>query len=308
MDKLNVLIVMGGNGQEREVSLRSGQSVYQAIQDKHHTQLEDVLNGQQLISVLQHYQPDVVLNVIHGSFGEQGHVAAVCELMNIAYVGSGVMSSAICMDKINTKHLLLAHGCATLPFEVLDDSSDLDALATRLGFPLCIKPSQEGSSVGVYCVGNVTELREKWFELSASYDRVLVEPWIKGREMTVGFINEQVLPVVEIVPDGVFYDYQAKYHSQSTQYLVRTQDDEVDLDALQQRAILASKALGIQGWGRIDFLVTDNESWVLEANTVPGMTERSLLPMAAEANGIAYSDMILMLIQSSWAKRQALIA
>ncbi|MGC6404568.1 MAG: D-alanine--D-alanine ligase family protein [Candidatus Comchoanobacterales bacterium] len=304
MGKPEVLILMGGMGLEREVSLKSGRAVFQAVQQQFQSSLMDVTDVSQLPEMLIEQSPDVVFNLMHGDMGEDGHVAALCQLMGIAYVGSQVLASSVAMDKISTKSLLLQQSCQTLPFKQVKYHHDLDWCLESFGLPLCIKPSQEGSSVGVHRVNSKEALYHAYELLNQTYDRIMVEPWIQGREFAVGLLMGRALPVIEIKPKALFYDYDAKYKRSDTTYEVLYEDASCDLSMIHREAHRAADILGIRDWGRIDFLVKGQDAWILEANTIPGMTERSLLPMAAQADGLSYQELVVGLIQHAWRRCQ----
>ena len=294
-----VAVVMGGPSAEREVSLKSGYAVLEAL-------LAQGVNARavevrdDLVSPFLGGAFDCVFNAIHGRGGEDGVLQGVLESLNVPYSGSGVLASAICMDKLRTKWCLKGAGLTTPQWYTLTSEQDFDACIDQLGFPMIVKPVREGSSIGMSRVNNTGELRAG-YQLAKEFDRsVYAEAWVEGDEYTVGFIGDQVLPVVRVKTPNSFYDYEAKYISDSTQYFCPsglTQPNEERVMSLARRAI---QIVGVQGWGRVDlFKDRDGQSQLIEINTVPGMTDHSLLPMAAKAAGIDFGELVWRILDSS---------
>jgi len=294
-----VAVVMGGPSAEREVSLKSGYAVLEAL-------LAQGVNARavevrdDLVSPFLGGAFDCVFNAIHGRGGEDGVLQGVLESLNVPYSGSGVLASAICMDKLRTKWCLKGAGLTTPQWYTLTSEQAFDACIDQLGFPMIVKPVREGSSIGMSRVNNTEELRAG-YQLAKEFDRsVYAEAWVEGDEYTVGFIGDQVLPVVRVKTPNSFYDYEAKYISDSTQYFCPsglTQPNEESVMALAKRAI---QVVDVQGWGRVDlFIDRDGQSQLIEINTVPGMTDHSLLPMAAKAAGIDFGELVWRILDSS---------
>ena len=289
-----VAVLMGGTSGEREVSLLSGAGVLAALQ-RRGVDAHAYDPAERKLDELAAF--DRVFIALHGRHGEDGTIQGALELMHIPYTGSGVMASAIGMDKWRSKLLWQAVGLPIPAFALLDAQSDLGAVADALGLPLFVKPACEGSSIGVSKVRDTTELRAAFAEASKHDSLVLAEQAILAGEYTVAILGDEALPIVKIEPATDFYDYDAKYLRDDTQYrcpcgLAPEREAEIRAQALK-----AFKALGCRGWGRVDFLMDDaGHAYFLEANTAPGMTTHSLVPMAAREAGISYDDLVLRVL------------
>ncbi|MDX3772543.1 D-alanine--D-alanine ligase [Chromatiaceae bacterium AAb-1] len=293
-----VAVMFGGNSAEREVSLRSGQAVLNALLD---AGVDAVAFDPktQTLSELAALKVQRVFIVLHGRGGEDGSMQGALQLLGLPYTGSGVLGSALAMDKIRCKWLFQAQGLPTSPFAVVDSNkTDYGALLAQLGGKVMVKPANEGSSIGMSAAGNSDELASA-IETALQYDeQVLVERWINGREFTVAILNGQVLPVVEMRTPRAFYDYEAKYQANTTEYLCPAPLTETQTAAMQQTALAAFNAVGAKGWGRVDLMLDQNgQHYLLEVNTVPGMTEKSLVPMAAKAAGLNFQQLVLAILQ-----------
>lgn len=304
-----VAVLAGGWSSERQVALWSGEGIHAALLGKGvdssliDATPERVLN-------LQREGYDRVFNILHGTGGEDGTVQAALELQGIPYTGSGVLASALAMDKLRSKRLWKAEGLPTPDWLWIEREADLDEAASRFGFPLIIKPSEEGSSVGVTKVKSADQLRAAWQlargDLGHAGRVVMAERFIgggsQGHEFTCAIVAGVALPTIRIVPDGEFYDYNAKYLSDNTRYHCPSGLD-AELEARVQAICLrAFEILGASGWGRIDFMLDgDNVPWLIEANLVPGMTSHSLVPMAAKARGIDYAELCWMILEGTLA-------
>ena len=289
-----VAVLMGGTSGEREVSLLSGAGVLAALQ-RRGVDAHAYDPAERKLDELAAF--DRVFIALHGRHGEDGTIQGALELMHIPYTGSGVMASAIGMDKWRSKLLWQAVGLPIPAFALLDAQSDFGAVADALGLPLFVKPACEGSSIGVSKVRDTTELRAAFAEASKHDSLVLAEQAILAGEYTVAILGDEALPIVKIEPATDFYDYDAKYLRDDTQYrcpcgLAPEREAEIRAQALK-----AFKALGCRGWGRVDFLMDDaGHAYFLEANTAPGMTTHSLVPMAAREAGISYDDLVLRVL------------
>jgi D-alanine-D-alanine ligase len=239
-----------------------------------------------------------VFIALHGGFGENGTVQGVLEWLGIPYTGSGVLASALAMDKLRTKRIWAAEGLPTAPYAVLEQATDLKAVAKRLGVPMFVKPASEGSSVGMTKVRKASALDEA-YALAVNYDPVvLAEKFIDGPELTVAVLGDRVLPIIRIVTPREFYDYEAKYIANDTQYLIPCGVSEKKEKELQALSLKAFRALGCRGWGRVDLMLDKRgKPYLLEVNTSPGMTDHSLVPMAARAVGISYEDLCLKVLE-----------
>jgi D-alanine-D-alanine ligase len=237
---------------------------------------------------------------LHGRFGEDGTVQGVLEWLGIPYTGSGVLASALAMDKLRTKRIWQAEGLPTAPYALLSKESDLKAVGRRLGMPLFVKPASEGSSVGMTKVKRAADLEEA-FALAVNYDRVVIaEKFVDGPELTVAILGEQVLPIIRIETPREFYDYEAKYLADDTRYLIPCGLPKAKEKALQALCMKAFRALGCAGWGRVDLMLTrQGRPYLLEVNTSPGMTDHSLVPMAARAVGLSYEDLCLKVLEGA---------
>jgi len=294
-----VAVLMGGYSAEREVSLNSGKAVLAALQRKGVDAFAiDVQRN--FIEQLQQQQFDRAFNILHGTGGEDGVMQAVLEAMSIPYTGSGVMASALSMDKLRSRFALQGAGLPVPTTIVVEDESMLDSLPDQLGLPLAIKPNSEGSSVGVSKVSSADELAAAYATARALDTIVLAEKWIGGMELHASILNEQALPLIRVQAAGAFYDYEAKYLSNTTQYHCPCGLDESKEHEVQQLAVQAFRTLGCRGWGRVDFLLDENGNpYVLEMNTLPGMTDHSLVPMAAKQQGISFDDLVIGILESS---------
>lgn len=289
-----VAVLLGGSSAEREVSLRSGQAVLQAL-------LQSGVDAYafdpktQPLAELAAEKPDRVFIVLHGRGGEDGSMQGALQLLGLPYTGSKVLGSALAMDKVRCKWLFRAQGIATADFRVLHSASQATpALLAELGGKVMVKPSCEGSSIGMSVADSDASLQAAVTEALRYDSNVLVERWIQGRELTVAVLGEQVLPVIEMRTPHSFYDYNAKYQASTTQYLCPAPIDAALTEQVQQLAWQAFDAVGASGWGRVDFMLDQQgKPYVLEVNTVPGMTEKSLVPMAAKAAGLSFQQLVL---------------
>jgi D-alanine-D-alanine ligase len=294
-----VAVLFGGRSAEREVSLKSGAAVLAALQ-RSGVDAHAFDPAQRDLSELKQEKFDRVFIALHGRFGEDGTVQGALELMGIPYTGSGVMASAIAMDKWRTKLIWQAMGLPIPEYEALSAPSDWNALADHLDLPLFVKPANEGSSVGISKVKTVDELPAAYAE-AAKHDKVVIaESYVSGGEYTVAILNGRALPVIKIEPANEFYDYEAKYLRDDTRYLCPcglSGEQESEMQRLAQEAF---SLIGGQGWGRVDFLRgEDGKAYLLEVNTSPGMTDHSLVPMAARQAGISFEQLVLQILESA---------
>lgn len=294
-----VAVLLGGRSAEREVSLKSGAAVLAALQksgvDAH--AFDPSTSG---LHALRDENFNRVFIALHGRFGEDGTVQGALELMGIPYTGSGVLASALAMDKWRTKLVWQAAGLPIPDYEMLTEHSDWNGVVQRLGLPLFVKPANEGSSVGITKVKRAEDLQAAYAE-AAKYDSlVLAERFIGGGEYTVAILNGRALPVIKIEPANEFYDYEAKYLRDDTRYLCPcglTAEQEAEMQHLAQ---LAFALIGGQGWGRVDFLRgEDGKAYLLEVNTSPGMTDHSLVPMSARQAGISFEQLVLQILEAA---------
>ena len=294
-----VAVLLGGLSAEREVSLKSGGAVLEGLRargvDAHGIDVDH-----NIVSTLERGRFDRVFIVLHGRGGEDGTMQGVLETLGLPYTGSGVLASALGMDKLRTKQLWRGIGLPTPPFRVLTDDTDPQSVIDELGLPLAIKPSCEGSSIGVSRVTDNSQLRAAWEQASDCQSPVLAEPWIQGAEYTGALLQGEALPLIRLETPREFYDYQAKYLADDTRYECPC-GLEVDVeDRLRELTRRAYEAVGGSGWGRVDLMVDkDGAPWLLEVNTVPGMTDHSLVPMAARAIGLSFEDLVWRILETS---------
>lgn len=292
-----VVVLFGGSSAEREVSLNSGSRVLAALQ-RQGVDAHAFDPAETSLSALENAGFDRAFIALHGGIGENGTLQGFLEMIGLPYTGSGVLASALAMDKWRSKLVWQAAGLPTPAYQLIDATSDAQAVIDALGLPLFVKPVHEGSSVGVTKVKTPTDLMPAWQDAARHDSAVIAETALLGGEFTVAVWQTpgglQALPPVRIVPATEFYDYEAKYNRDDTQYNVPCGLPEAQVERMQDLAVEAFEALGCRGWGRIDFLLdTAGAPYVLEANTAPGMTDHSLVPMAARAAGVDYDRLVL---------------
>ena len=295
-----VAVLMGGAAAEREVSLKSGAAVFSALQQCGVDVTAIDITGSP-IAALQGQQFDRVFNIIHGRGGEDGLLQALLESMEIPYTGSGLMASALSMDKHRTKLCWQGAGLVTPDWFVLETEKDIDICIEKLQFPMIIKPAQEGSSLGMSRAGNRQELIEAWHEAAKYQCQVFAEAWVQGQEYTVAILKHQALPVIRLQTPNSFYDYDAKYCANTTQYHCPSGLSAPQEQHMQALALQACEVVGVSGWARVDvFIDSKNQSQLIEVNTVPGMTDHSLVPMAAKAAGVDFNELVWRILETSF--------
>ncbi|MBX9916963.1 MAG: D-alanine--D-alanine ligase [Nitrosomonas sp.] len=291
-----VAVLLGGRSAEREISLQSGQAVLDALQRSGVDAHPFDPAGQSMEKLLQQGFNKAFI-ALHGRFGEDGTIQGAMELMGLPYTGSGVMASALAMDKWRTKLIWQAAGIQSPRYALLQADSNFEQVAETLGLPLIVKPAREGSTIGLTKVKRAEDLAQA-YQLAAQHDAlVLAEEFIAGKELTVAILGETPLPVVRIEIAGELYDYEAKYFSNETKYFCPSGLPAELEAAIQRQALQAYQVLGCQGWGRVDLILSEtNQFYFLEANTSPGMTNHSLVPMAARTAGIPFEDLVLRIL------------
>ncbi len=294
-----VAVLLGGSSAEREVSLKSGNAVLAALK-RSGVDAHAFDPAERELAELKRDGFARAFIALHGGQGEDGTIQGALSLLGIPFTGSGVLASALAMDKWRSKLVWQAAGLPVPAYELLDAGSDFAAVAQRLGLPLFVKPANEGSSVGISKVKAVSELRAA-YEAAARYDDlVIAEQFVGGGEYTAAILGAEALPVIKIEPANEFYDYEAKYLRDDTRYLCPcglAPEREREVQSLARRAFAV---IGGAGWGRIDFLLdAAGKPYVLEANTSPGMTDHSLVPMAARAAGLSFEDLVLAVLKLS---------
>jgi D-alanine-D-alanine ligase len=292
-----VAVLLGGTSAEREISLMSGGNVLQALREAG-VDAHGFDPAERSIFELASEGFQRVFIALHGRYGEDGTVQGALELMGIPYTGSGVMASALSMDKVRTKMIWMACGLPTPRWEVLHAGSDWAAVAGGLGLPLIVKPAHEGSTLGLTKVLQAEALPAA-YELAARYDRlVLAEEFVEGTELTAGFLGEQALPLIRIEAPQGKYDYQNKYFSDETRYFCPCGLDASEERAIQAAVMRSAAALGCSGWGRADLIRRQDGTFsLLEMNTSPGMTGHSLVPMAAKVAGLDFRPLVLRILE-----------
>ena len=289
-------VLMGGDSSERDVSLRSGAAVTQAL-GRLGVDFVTIDTSETDIAEIASLDIDRAFIALHGRGGEDGTVQGALTAMGIPYTGCTVLASALGMDKLRCKMIWGQIGLPTPSYRLLDSTSDCAKVLETLGGKVVVKPVREGSSVGVAIAETASELRQAYGDASRYDSKVMAEQWIAGREFTVAILGSQALPVVETATDHVFYDYEAKYHSDSTRYYCPADLTPDATERIQSIALNAFNAIDGEGWGRVDFMADQNgEFYLLEANTVPGLTDHSLVPMSAAAAGIGFDELIFRIL------------
>jgi D-alanine-D-alanine ligase len=302
-----VAVLFGGKSDEREVSLKSGAAVLAALK-RQGVDAHAFDPAQQDLSELKQY--DRAMINLHGRYGEDGTIQGALELMGIPYTGSNVMASSLGMDKWRTKLLWKVLNIATPDFEIVEASSDFAAIEQKLGLPLFVKPANEGSSIGITKVKQKGTLQAAYLLATKADPLVIAEKFVGGGEYTVGIISDgkgdfTALPIVKIVPKNEFYDYEAKYLRNDTEYLCPCGLSAQKEALIQAEALQAFRAVGCRGWGRVDFLMDGDSTndmgahYFLEVNTSPGMTDHSLVPMAAKAAGISFDELVIKILETT---------
>jgi len=295
-----VAVLMGGWSAEREVSLNSCDAVLTALLEKKIDAYKIDVKRESIFDDLKEGQFDRVFIILHGPGGEDGVIQSVLEILQLPYTGSGVLASALAMDKLRCKELLQGSGLPTPVYIKLEETTDMNYVGTTLDFPIMVKPALEGSSIGMTKVEEKTGLNKAW-QVAAEYgDSVLAEQWVHGDEYTVAIVGQAALPVIRLETKRDFYDYAAKYIDDDTQYHCPCGLDAEEESQLQQLALSAFAAVGAKGWGRVDFMCNEEgEPLIIEINTVPGMTSHSLVPMAAKANGFSFADLVFSILSQT---------
>ncbi|GLK89164.1 D-alanine--D-alanine ligase [Pseudomonas turukhanskensis] len=294
-----VAVLFGGKSAERPVSLKSGAAVLEALQAAG-VDAFGIDVGDDFLQRLVSEKIDRAFIVLHGRGGEDGSMQGLLECVGIPYTGSRVLASALAMDKLRTKQVWQSLGLSTPRHAVLASVEDCRSAAMELGFPLIVKPAHEGSSIGMAKVNSVDELIGAWRDASGYDSQVLVEQWISGPEFTVAVLRGEVLPPIGLGTPHTFYDYDAKYLANDTQYRIPCGLDAAKEQELKDLTARACEAVGIQGWARADVMQDkDGKFWLLEVNTVPGMTDHSLVPMAARAAGLDFQQLVVAILSDS---------
>jgi len=292
-----VAVLMGGNSAEREVSLNSGAAVLAALiqsgVDAHGIDAREDVIGQ-----LRSGNYERVFIVLHGRGGEDGSMQGALQILGLPYTGSGIMGCAVSMDKLKTKQIWQGMGLPTPAFATVNNEKELLQAVNDLGLPLILKPSLEGSSIGISKISSIDDIQEAWDEASQYGCEVLAEAWVDGAEYTVSILNNTALPLIRLETPHEIYDYDAKYRSDTTGYFIPSGLDDDKEKEFQALALKAFKAVGAEGWGRVDLMCDKaGKPYLIEVNTVPGMTDHSLVPMAAKARGIDFQKLVMSILE-----------
>lgn len=295
-----VAVLMGGDSAERSISLKSGRAVTDALQaagvDAHAVDVQ----GTAILRLAAEKAFDRCFIALHGRGGEDGTAQAILDQAGFPYTGSGVLASALGMDKLRTKYVFAGAGLATPSFRLMRSAGEAAAILGELRAPLGIKPAREGSSIGICKAETVAELKDAYAQACEHDPLVLVEEWITGGEYTVSILGDQALPVIGLATDHTFYDFEAKYLSDDTHYMLPSGLDAGDEQRIRQLSLDAFHVIDGCGWGRVDVMQdAAGDFWLLEVNTIPGMTDHSLVPMAAEAAGIGFRELCVRILEQS---------
>ena len=293
-----VLVLMGGWSNEREISLVSGSFVYDSLIKSGVNTIKLDLTKNNL-NEIEKISPDRVFIILHGKGGEDGEIQKYLDSLNIPYTGSNSESSKLCMNKRSTKEILLSNDILTPNYEKISEM-EISSIKKRFQYPFIVKPSAEGSSIGVYIVESDRDLERAISANEKISSDFIAEDYIEGLEYTVGILGDSALPVIKLLPPGKFYDFNAKYESDKMQYICPSQlDDSMEYE-LKKISLNCFKACGCKGWGRIDIIIdVKGNPWVIELNTVPGMTSHSLVPLAAKQRDIDFENLVLKILDSS---------
>lgn len=294
-----VAVFMGGNSAERDVSLKSGKAVLAALVSAGVDAFALDVQGC-LLKTVENPEFDRVFIALHGRGGEDGTLQAILGQAGIPYTGSEVMASALAMDKLRTKYVFAGCGLPTPKFRTMSAADEAERIVQELRAPLSVKPSHEGSSIGIRKVNTAAELAQAYDAAAALDNLVFVEEWIEGPEFTVSLLQDRALPAIGLSTDHVFYDYDAKYLADDTRYRIPCGLSPEDEVRLQNLALEAFRVVGCRTWGRVDIMQDkDGEFWLLEVNTVPGMTDHSLVPMSARAAGISFEELVVRILRDT---------
>lgn len=297
-----VAVLMGGESAEREISLKSGKAVLDALL-KRGVKAEAVDVGKDVLTQLSVGGYERAFVILHGRGGEDGVIQGALERIGMPYTGSGVLGSALAMDKYRTKAVWRGVGIPTPESVLISDETDLNKAAT-LGFPLIMKPICEGSSIGMNKVESAEQLYQAWEAAREYDDLVLAERWIVGKEYTASILQGDALPIIRLETPHLIYDYQAKYSAETTRYYCPCGLGQVEEASLQALCVKAFEVVGASGWGRVDLMLDEqHQPWLIEVNTVPGMTDHSLVPMSAKVAGIDFEELVMRILSTSFGRQ-----
>lgn len=304
-----VAVLLGGNSAERAVSLNSGHAVVTALENAGVDVVAIDIKGNP-IDCIKNIEFDRAFLALHGRGGEDGTIQGMLECLDIPYTGSGVMASALAMDKLRTKYLWQGVGLATPPFVSIENGNvgdvDYEAVVELLGLPISVKPAHEGSSIGIKKARTLEELIGACNGAATHDSQILIEKWIEGPEYTIAILDGKALPVIGLSTDHVFYDYDAKYLANDTHYILPSglsEEKEKEISLLSE---LACESVGCKGWARVDVMQdSEGKFWLLEVNTTPGMTDHSLVPMAAKHAGIRFEELVVRILEGTCGPKAA---
>jgi len=302
-------VLMGGPSTEREISLKSGKAVYEALQQLNIEAIAiDIKtdNIEENIHLIKSYNIDCAFIALHGRFGEDGQLQEILDNIKIPYTGSGAPASRLAIDKVASRRIFEEHGLVVPKYKVVEKLNYTNkGFRNDIMFPLVIKPATHGSSIGLSIIDEAGDLAAA-MELAFGFDeKIIIEEYIRGREVTVGILNKEALPVIELIPKKRFFDYEAKYQPGMTEYIVPAKLEAEISKKIQSSAMSAHKLLGCSGFSRVDMILSENNiPFVLELNSIPGLTPASLLPKAAETVGIEFGQLCLRLIKLAYEKAQ----
>lgn len=303
-----IAVLMGGRSSEREVSIKTGNQISRALTEKGY-EVQQIDTAGDLVGELHSFQPDVAFIALHGKYGEDGTIQGLLEILGFPYTGSGVLSSALCMDKVTAKKIMEYEGIPTPPYQVLTETEQLNQgtvenIIKELGLPLVVKPVRQGSTIGISIVREAVELENALTE-ALKYDQViLIEKYIDGIELTaavLGTKEPRVLPLIEIVSETEFYDYTAKYTPGMSHHIIPARISPEAAAKVEELALKTYKAMECRQFARVDFMLdSEGNPFALETNTIPGMTETSLFPDAAKAAGISFAELVSLLVDEAF--------
>ena len=292
-----VAVFMGGWSAERNVSLNSGHAVLTALLNQG-VDAHGIDVDRNIYQKMAEGNYDRVFNILHGRGGEDGVIQGMLDILQIPYTGSGVLGSALAMDKLRTKQLWKGLDLPTPDYQILNNEKDCQFALKKLGLPLMIKPVLEGSSIGMSKVNSANEINQAWVEAMHCGGVVMAEEFIEGREYTTAILGEKRLPMIRLETPRDFYDYKAKYDDNNTQYHCPCGLKDEHEEQLSELMLSAFKSVNANGWGRVDFMLDkDDQPWLIEVNTVPGMTDHSLVPMAAKQAGISFDELVIEILK-----------
>lgn len=300
LKNLKIGILMGGLSSEREISLKTGQAIYDELK-KHKFNVERVFINKRNLKWLFRKNYDLYINALHGTYGEDGVIQGILDFLGKPYTGSGLLTSAIAMNKIKTKEILSFYKIKTPRWQVIENKKDINKI--KINYPVVFKPEAEGSAVGVYIIKNKKDAYLKFNKVKKISKKILVEEYIKGIEISVPVLKDKVLPIIEIVPANEFYDYDAKYTAGKSTHIIPARIEKNIYKKAGQIAQDIFKILDCRDLARIDMIVKGKEIFVLEVNTLPGMTSVSLFPESAKKAGISFYNLILHLIKAAINRR-----